>query len=184
MKKEILDKGVFLVHDFFTEDECRQYIEFGISEGFEEAKINKRGEQVMNKSVRNNERLLFFDQDLADKLWGRLSEFVPDTNGTYRKTGLNEMFRIYAYDIGQQFKVHQDGSYIRNEDERSLYSFLIYLNDDFEGGETNFVEQFSVKPKQGMALIFKHWYVHEGKPVISGHKYVLRTDIMFNKSKQ
>ena len=35
-----------------------------------------------------------------------------------------------------------------------------------------------VKPRQGMALIFAHPLLHKGEPVVSGRKYVLRTDVM------
>jgi hypothetical protein len=54
------------------------------------------------------------------------------------------MFRVYKYLPGQQFKMHRDGSYERNENEKSFYTFLIYLNDDFEGGETEFENLFTV----------------------------------------
>jgi len=91
------------------------------------------------------------------------------------------MFRIYKYSSGQRFKMHRDGSYIRNENEKSFYTFLIYLNDDFEGGETEFENLFTVAPKKGSALVFYHPLRHEGKTLISGLKYVLRTDIMYSK---
>jgi len=37
-----------------------------------------------------------------------------------------------------KFAPHSDGSFVRNENEMSFYSYLVYLNDDFEGGETSF----------------------------------------------
>lgn len=89
------------------------------------------------------------------------------------------MFRIYKYDVGQRFKMHRDGSYNRNDKECSFFSFLIYLNNDFEGGETYFEEGTTIIPKQGDALLFHHPLRHEGRPIISGTKYVLRTDIMY-----
>jgi len=45
---------------------------------------------------------------------------------------------------------------------------LIYLNDDFEGGETDFTQfQIKVKPKQGnMALFPAIWnWLHKTHPV-------------------
>jgi hypothetical protein len=56
--------------------------------------------------------------------------------------------------------------------------FMIYLNDDFEGGETTFPE-FLIRPEQGMALIFNHDVYHSGREVTRGTKYVLRTDVMY-----
>ncbi len=77
--------------------------------------------------------------------------------------------------------MHIDGSYRRNLEEQSFYSFLIYLNDDFEGGETAFRNIGTVKPKKGTALVFRHRLRHEGKELISGVKYVLRTDVMYRR---
>ena len=36
-----------------------------------------------------------------------------------------------------------------------------------------------IKPKQGQVLIFEHQQLHEGAPVLTGQKYVLRTDVMY-----
>ena len=179
MKKIELHKDLFLVEDFLTSEECDHYINFGNSQEFEEAKINIQGSQVMNKGVRNNDRLLFFDQDLADKLWVRVQSFMSKKMGIYTALNLNEMFRIYRYTEGQRFKMHRDGSYQRNNKECSFFSFIIYLNDNFKGGETEFRKLETIVPKKGTALIFQHPYRHEGKEIISGVKYVLRTDVMY-----
>jgi prolyl 4-hydroxylase len=32
-----------------------------------------------------------------------------------------------------------------------------------------------------MALIFRHEFLHEGRPVLEGIKYVLRTDVMYDR---
>lgn len=40
----------------------------------------------------------------------------------------------------------------------------------------------NIEPTAGDALIFEHGLWHKGTPVQSGHKYVLRTDIVFSPS--
>ena len=56
---------------------------------------------------------------------------------------------------------------------------LLYLNDDFEGGETDFVQfKAMVKPKQGSIALFPAtWnWLHRGKAVIGGSpKYIVGT---------
>jgi hypothetical protein len=52
------------------------------------------------------------------------------------------------------------------------------LSADFSGGETAFQETV-IKPELGLALLFRHELFHEGRPVIAGVKYVLRSDVMF-----
>lgn len=181
MEKTILHPEIFLIENFLTNEECDHYIELTKDKVFEEAKINMQGRQVMSKGIRNNDRLMVFDNKLAENLFQKAVGFLPQTYENYEVSGFNEMFRIYKYSPGQRFKMHRDGSYIRNEDEKSFYTFLIYLNDDFEGGETEFEGLFTVSPKKGSALVFHHPLRHEGKTLISGLKYVLRTDIMYIK---
>jgi predicted 2-oxoglutarate/Fe(II)-dependent dioxygenase YbiX len=93
-------------------------------------------------------------------------------------SGFNERFRFYRYRGAQFFKAHKDGSYERSEAEASFLTILIYLNDDFTGGHTDFAWE-SIKPRAGSALVFPHRQMHQGSAVESGTKYVLRTDIMY-----
>lgn len=148
MKKIELHKDLFLIEYFLSSEECEQYINFGNSREFEEAKIGTQDTQVTNKGVRNNDRLLFFIQDLADELWKRVEQFLPEKTGIYSALNLNEMFRIYKYSKEQRFKMHRDGSYERNDNEISFFSFIIYLNDSFEGGETEFRKLETIVPKK------------------------------------
>ena len=85
---------------------------------------------------------------------------------------------FYRYDVGQQFDWHYDGCYERPNGERSWLTFMIYLNGDFDGGQTAF-ENAAVEPDTGMALFFVHQVLHKGQPVTNGRKYVLRSDVMY-----
>jgi hypothetical protein len=62
----------------------------------------------------------------------------------------------------------------------SLLTFMIYLNEGYEGGETRF-ESLSVAGKLGMALVFEHGLLHESAEVTGGVKYVLRSDVMYGQ---
>ncbi|NIF05844.1 oxidoreductase, 2OG-Fe(II) oxygenase [Chryseobacterium sp. Tr-659] len=181
MEKIELHPQIFLIKNFLAEEECDQYIKLSQEKDFEEAKITVFGQQQMSKGVRNNDRLMIFDETMAEDLFKKAAAFLPQEHNGYKLLNFNEMFRVYRYTSGQQFKMHRDGSYIRNEKEKSLYTFMIYLNDDFEGGETEFENLCTVSPEKGTALIFHHPLRHEGKTLISGLKYVLRTDVMFSR---
>ncbi|MGG7439800.1 2OG-Fe(II) oxygenase [Chryseobacterium arthrosphaerae] len=181
MEKKELHPQIFLIKDFLSHEECDQYIHRSEEQQFEEAKISVYGRQLMNKGIRNNDRLMMFDEIIAEGLFKRAAEFLAQEQDGYNILNFNEMLRVYRYAPGQQFKMHRDGSYIRNEKEKSFYTFMIYLNDDFEGGETEFENLLTVTPEKGMALIFYHPLRHEGKALVSGLKYVLRTDVMYRK---
>lgn len=178
MQLHHLTSTIFTITDFWTPQACEDFIAQSESMGYEPATVEtEKGHQVV-ASVRNNHRVVYKDLPLADKLWEQLKAFAPTRIGNSKATGLNELFRFYKYEPGQEFKKHRDQSYIRNHLEASYYTFMIYLNDNYVGGTTRF-DEHTIAPQQGMALVFLHDLEHEGSAVTAGVKYVLRTDIMF-----
>jgi predicted 2-oxoglutarate/Fe(II)-dependent dioxygenase YbiX len=98
---------------------------------------------------------------------------------TVHAHGLFSPLRIYRYEVGHHFGLHSDQSYTR-DNARSLLTLLLYLDDDFDGGETEFPEQgLTVAPCTGDSLWFQHAVLHAGKPVTRGIKHVLRTDVLY-----
>ena len=180
MKFTDFGNGIFTVDHFFSEKECNDWIQKSEAIGYEEAKVNLGKKQVMMKGVRNNERLIYDSNTLAEELWERVKEYVPKETPFGNAIGLNERFRFYKYYPGQAFKAHQDGTYYRNMHEWSSFTFMIYLNEDMVGGETRFNHNV-IKPATGKALIFNHALVHSGSEVKEGVKYVLRTDVMYKR---
>lgn len=173
-----LNKNIFIVENFWSKEKCEAFINKSEMLGYEAATIDtERGQKVV-ESVRNNNRVIHKNFELATEIWKELKEYAPQKIGLSQAIGLNELFRFYKYQPGQLFKKHRDQSFIRNEIEASYFTFMIYLNDNYEGGETTFNE-IIIQPKTGNALIFLHDLEHEGSPVVSGIKYVLRTDIMY-----
>jgi prolyl 4-hydroxylase len=172
---------IWLIQNFWSATRCQAFIEWAESTGFEDAKINiGHGKQAMNKAVRNNERIILDDEELAEHLWKELQPYAPAETEFGVAVGLNERFRLYKYVPGMRFKGHQDGSFLRNINEWSSFTFMIYLNVVKKGGETNF-DKCTIVPKTGEALIFAHELWHEGTEVLEGVKYVLRTDVMYKR---
>ena len=186
MKKHCIDDdNIFLIRKFLSHEECDRLIERCEALGFEEATISTAAGFVMNKSVRDNDRVILDDPHLANQLWLRAKPFLPPTYCHRAAIGFNERFRFYRYAATQQFAIHSDGFYRRENGEQSNLTFMIYLNDDFKGGETNFFNdqvdlRASVTPERGTALVFVHYQLHEGAAIETGCKYVLRTDVMFS----
>jgi predicted 2-oxoglutarate/Fe(II)-dependent dioxygenase YbiX len=182
-----LTDEIFTVMEFLDPDECRRLIELSEALGYEEALISTPDGYVEVEEVRNNERVIVDDPELAEALWELIEDCVPLEMEGDRAVGVNERFRFYRYDVGQQFDWHQDFSFERDNGERSLLTFMIYLNGGFEGGETSFndscsdepFDEFSVTPEEGLALLFAHGVCHKGEAVTRGRKYVLRTDVMY-----
>jgi len=87
----------------------------------------------------------------------------------------SEEFQINRYDENQEYKWHTDQGYnYINETGNFMrqFSIVVYLNDDFDGGETEF--QFTkIIPQRGACLIFpsNFMYTHCARPVRNGVKY-------------
>jgi hypothetical protein len=77
-----------------------------------------------------------------------------------------------------------DHWYQPSDTQITLHTVLVYFNDDFEGGETRFHEQLeqTVIPKAGSVAVFQHKLRHEGCPVVSGAKYAMRSDVIYESS--
>jgi len=188
--RKFLAKNVGVVREFLTPEECEAYIQFSEEQGYEEAAVTTEDGMVMMKDLRNNDRVIVDDENRADALWKRVGHFLPQKFAKkWKAVGLNERLRFYRYDPGQQFDWHLDGYYERADGDRSQFTFMIYLNEDFEGGETSFrgsgygsealSQNLCIVPETGKVLFFHHPIPHKGEPVTSGRKYVLRTDVMY-----
>lgn len=187
--KTVIAHDVFTVAGLLTPAECRALIDRGEALGFVPAPVRAAGGPTRRADIRDNDRAAFADPALAAWLWDRCREHVPADFRGGVAVGLDPDFRVYRYDPGQRFNRHKDGVATRGESERTRLTGLVYLNDDFIGGETAFYaadlidgarpEVAAVTPQTGSALFFRHDWWHEGRAVTAGRKYVLRTDVFF-----
>lgn len=85
-----------------------------------------------------------------------------------------ENFQVLKYSTGEEYKAHYDG----DTPTRRVISPILYLNDDYEGGELEFIHYgIKLKPKAGDFFIFpaNFSYAHIAHPVTSGTKYAIVT---------
>ncbi|HEX8957546.1 MAG TPA: 2OG-Fe(II) oxygenase [Burkholderiaceae bacterium] len=170
--------GVLGIPGFLALEECGEYIAEAERIGFTAAGVRMReGGQKILPEIRNNDRVALDAPHWAEALWQRLAPCdLPAIDGK-RAAGLASAFRFYRYSPGQRFRMHKDGG-LEERGMASRMSFLVYLNDDFTGGATDF-RGFSIAPRAGMALVFVHETWHEGGVLGAGIKYVLRSDVLF-----
>jgi predicted 2-oxoglutarate/Fe(II)-dependent dioxygenase YbiX len=91
-----------------------------------------------------------------------------------------EKLQVLRYKPGGFYKPHQDA--FENEKNMRMYTFILALNDDYEGGETSFPNlNKEYKLNKGDALLFDTLdnyefmtskALHGGKPVKSGEKWI------------
>jgi predicted 2-oxoglutarate/Fe(II)-dependent dioxygenase YbiX len=88
--------------------------------------------------------------------------------------------QFLRYDVGDEYKVHNDSEEqidgkLQQVVKRDI-SLLLYLNDDYEGGEIEFTKlQVLMKPKAGMLIAFPSYmeYEHKVHPVTKGTRYAI-----------
>ncbi|EAL64588.1 hypothetical protein DDB_G0285501 [Dictyostelium discoideum AX4] len=239
--KKDLWGGGFILHNALSEEECKYFIEEAEKIGWESLHW-QRGEK---NDFRINDRIMVMSEDIARFAWERVENFLNDNglditttvkpgdglykigspSGVWKPIGLNPKFRMCKYYKGGLFKKHYDGSYVQSSTKRSLYTFMFYLNQDYTGGATNFLDDQSLKSissvlhfkdtntgtgndlelnddddslkavdlqslkvidvvgplKTGNLVVFPQDLFHEGSPVLDGIKYIMRTDVMFEK---
>lgn len=86
----------------------------------------------------------------------------------------HEYYSALKYSTGQYYNAHYDGG---TGSGRSI-SAIIYLNNDYVGGEIEFVNfDIKIKPEPGMLILFpsNFAYRHIAHPVVSGTKYAFVT---------
>ena len=92
-------------------------------------------------------------------------------------TSHREVIQILDYKEEQEYIFHVDQSSIIGAKEfHRKISVIIYLNEDFKGGYTEFVHK-KFKPPAGYGLVFpSNWcFPHSGTKVFSGKKRVAVT---------
>ncbi|PSS28043.1 hypothetical protein M430DRAFT_72651, partial [Amorphotheca resinae ATCC 22711] len=121
---------------------------------------------------------------------------TKDQRWVVTEQGVNERLRFLKYGKGQFFRAHCDSAYqTLDEKQRSFYTLHLYLNDSAQGigipvaplrgGATTFYSKdrkrrLDVDPKAGRVLIFQHRdLLHSGDDVVSGVKYSMRSDLMY-----
>ncbi len=119
--------------------------------------------------------------DLHEEIYQKLKFCIDD----YAKSwGINvvyyEAFNFVKYEgEGKHFRIHADHGPMYN----CTVSAVIYINDNYEGGEIKFprLDNLVIKPRVGDIAVFPSNYIYEhaSLPMQSGTKYcvVIMTDI-------
>lgn len=203
LKKEILEEKVYYYTDVIEDyKKLLEVIESENSEEWTEWASSSGMYYVygQNKSV-------FPSEDLDSErgyVYNTISKAFYDVAEDYGKSlgikdppKLFDESRIKKYSPGTSMGAHFDQ---QEGDGRILYSLVMYLNDDYEGGELSFTltsqesalindgpdhdfeiaknegrYSFYIKPKAGSVIIFPSSppYHHTAHLVKSGHKYMV-----------
>jgi hypothetical protein len=198
-----------LIQDVLSSEECRAIVAATESVGFlPDAPARSDG---LQSSILAHNVYWMIDQAFHDKLWARVRPYIPSEVAGKQVRSINRRFRVYRYVPGAEYRCHIDGAWPpsgldpvtkayqydsspASAKQSSLFTFLIYLNDEFEGGETTFflpssrdgvMNAYPVNPVMGSVVMFPHGetkgaLLHEGTGVKRGAKYIIRTDVVYD----
>ena len=220
------DKGIISVNNFLSQQQCSVIINSANKKGWNNSSPSGGGHgRTGNEDARTNSFCVLFDEKLAEDIWNGIKKILPDdleflgqnayfnsvTQGKeWKPAFIYDKMRIYKYDPNEVFPEHIDYKVKRNLKvkgkeyvQQSFLSILVYLNEDFTGGETGYwpdhngihcrflrnVEKQSCKkdhqviitPEIGKLVIQDQNILHEGLPTSKGTKYLLRTDIIHQR---
>lgn len=128
----------------------------------------------------------------------KMLEYGSKLSGLY-DIDLFEDISIVKYQPSQYYKEHYDACTTLRKCGAGnrvyrVSTCLLYLNDEFDGGETAFPKAgLEVKPEAGKMIYFYNTHrdgteieesMHAGKPVVSGVKWIATLWIKFNPDKE
>jgi prolyl 4-hydroxylase len=162
-----------IITDFITEDE-RQYIMKKAEKKLKTSTVSS--DMTVDKETRDSETAWL---ELSDPVVRRVAERCVSL--TDRPLVNCESLQVLRYKEGGRYKPHQD-TFNDMEDNKRMYTVILALNDEYEGGETEFPNLGKeYKLKAGEALFFHTLdnyelmtskALHGGKPVKSGEKWI------------
>eukprot|EP01083_Nonionella_stella_P026414 72690_1 len=185
------DTGKILaeIKNVFTAQECQRIIQQSNRLSFQNmSKANK-----YDPSVRKSDRLVVLDPELSNVLWNRLNRIIKeDIVDTYyvstvplgfgvlndmeenkwEISSINTAMRINRYDANSEdfFTFHKDAQYAPSAEERSLFTLIIFLNDDFDGGQTNFYFQKNDDDESDHTIVNTDCTINEEMKQLGGVK--------------
>lgn len=144
------------ISNIFTKEMCDTYIQM----------INSKSHKVSFSNLTPYETDKFFDSNISTFILKRLNH---TTKIVYN---VNPLVLTGKYYPGDKSNLHMDIPF----DNNVKYTLLIYLNDNFNGGETKFYDNDfklikTIIPEKGKGLLFDINLFHQGTIVTSGNKY-------------
>ena len=194
VKRHIFDDyEVVEIWDVITSEECDKIIELTRKKGLIESEVLSYGNEnttMVDKNSRTSKQAWYSDNE--DVIFTKIAKY--NSVITQMPIENQEMTQVGMYLSGGKFNDHVDACVHKDNDQKAYcdnmnkhagqrrYTLLIYLNDDFEGGETEFIRlNLKIKPEKGKAILFKstdenevlyEQSMHRGNEVINGEKWI------------
>lgn len=168
---------VRLFRHLFTAAEC-DYLRAAAEPRYEPSMVHRADGSLTRDPIRTSDGATIHWM-IEDPAIHALNRRLAAASGTAFEQG--EAMQILRYRPGEQYHPHFD--FVRASENQRWLTALVWLNADFEGGETHFVKTgLKVRGGKGDAMVFRNMLAdravdplseHEGLPVSRGTKYLV-----------
>lgn len=114
-------------------------------------------------------------EDFPD-IFGRVTQAIDAWAGVTSQLWPSST-EIFRYPRGPGFGWHRDDEFrqggVVQRARRSFFSFVIFLNDAYQGGELAFESGVHFAPRMGLLVAWPAALRHRVSPVASGERFVL-----------
>ena len=180
--------------NMLTDEQCSEIISLAKPLIEPSTVIGEGGKNIPDTVYRTSQNtFLSRDYKVVQNIYDKLSNIIGIDSDHF------EQLQVVRYEPGQQYKAHWDacwedhkcGEFMKQGGQRYA-TFLLYLNDDFTGGETGFpYRNIKVKPEKGKAALFFNLEkdnktkleksYHAGLPPDTGVKWLCNVWVRLNK---
>lgn len=161
---------IYEIENFISEDLCSHILSFVNLDGDEGWQNTHPG---TTNSVMTEEKLKSF-QETTYKLEKEISKLFLNATKCSSITNVRRLIE------GEHMPMHEDLGY--NLKDAILYGIVIYLNENFDGGELYYKNfNLKIKPKKNSMIIHKATNAHEVLTVTNGKRYCLSLFIYGDK---
>lgn len=176
--------NLFYSPSLFTKEQCDRILTEHVSGDWKDGTIEWEEGERIQPELRSSKIKWLTDQWVFDHIW-------PWMQGANEKAGWKydikamEDIQLTRYEPGDFYNFHSDGFGCHNVKAPNTgwcrkLSMSIFLNDDYEGGEFQFIklckgemEIITQEHVAGSAVIFPSNIEHRVKPVYTGVRYSL-----------
>lgn len=169
---------IVVFRQFLSPEECAAVIATARDSLRPAMVVSPRTGKLIRDPVRDSQAIAFPFMDESPFLHVINRRIAAATSTTPEQ---GEPVQVLHYRPGQQYRLHSDA--LPDAANQRILTFLVYLNDDYTGGETHFpAGDLSIRCASGDAICFANVTAdgqpdpvmrHAGMPVISGEKFLL-----------
>ncbi|HEU0310397.1 MAG TPA: 2OG-Fe(II) oxygenase [Sphingomicrobium sp.] len=167
---------VKLIRQFFTDEEC-DFLAQLAEPMLQPAMVKESADELTRHPGRTSDSV-GFTWPIESPVVHALNRRIAAASETDVDQG--EPLQVLRYRPGQEYRPHFDA--IPGFANQRIITFLVWLNDDYDGGETAFLKTgLKVKGRKGDALMFRNVdesgqrdenSAHAGLPVTRGEKWL------------